>query len=62
MRLRCVPDSCRADYQEARAVAARFLRERHADPAAQRRERVAGALLAAEWLGLIAVTYALAYG
>jgi fatty acid desaturase len=62
MRLHCIPDSCRADYQEARAVAAVFLRERRADVAAQRRERVAGALLAAEWFGIIAVTYALAYG
>jgi fatty acid desaturase len=62
MRLHHVPDSCRADYEEARAVAAAFLRERRADPEARRRERIAGRRLAAEWFGLIAVTYALAYG
>jgi fatty acid desaturase len=61
VRIGSVPETCRADFDAARRLAAAHVRATRADPRAAARERLSGHWLALEWLFLLVVTYALVY-
>lgn len=62
MHIAHVPESCRADYEEARRIVAKFIVRLRGDPRARRLERLAGYRLALEWFALVAGTYFLVFG